>query len=189
MYAVSIRPASAPGCSSMWSVPPGTSTRHCSPPQRSRAAAATATVPVPHERVSPTPRSNTRIRTWPGATNSTNSTFTPSGNRSAENIGARVRSSGSTASTKHTAWGLPTSAGVASKRSPFSSTGVASGSTSTRPMSTRNCPSRSWVTIRSPARVPTSMLVPCASPSSTRNLAKTRTPLPHISDTEPSALR
>ena len=37
--------------------------------------------PVPHERVSPTPRSCTRIATRPSCTGVTNSTFTPWGNR------------------------------------------------------------------------------------------------------------
>ena len=41
------------------------------------------THPVPHERVSPEPRSWTRIATWRGPRSTTNSTLTPSGTRRA----------------------------------------------------------------------------------------------------------
>src|SRR5436190_1158614 len=40
---------------------------------------AAATAPVPHERVSPTPRSCTRIEMWSSPCDTTNSTLTPSG--------------------------------------------------------------------------------------------------------------
>ena len=67
---------------------PQASARACAPRRRrssrpaARSAATTAaTVPVPHERVSPTPRSCTRIATSPvAAPAETNSTFTPCGN-------------------------------------------------------------------------------------------------------------
>lgn len=48
-------------------------------PTAAAAATALATVPVPHEKVSPTPRSHTRMRTWWGATGSMNSTLARSG--------------------------------------------------------------------------------------------------------------
>ena len=76
-------------------VPPGTSTRQDDPsgPDPSAVAAATtaAQIPVPQERVSPTPRSCTRIRRCRSPTTAMNSTFCPSG--SAGSItGGRVRS-------------------------------------------------------------------------------------------------
>ena len=50
--------------------------------------------------------------------------------------------------------------------------------------------SPSTVTVLIPSRVPTGIGAPAStSPASTRWRAKTRTPLPHISETEPSALR
>ncbi len=67
--------------------PPGMRTRSVpvdSPAWRNAATTA-ATVPVPHERVSPTPRSCTRIETAPSAGAVSTSTLTPSGNCAASN--------------------------------------------------------------------------------------------------------
>ncbi len=56
-------------------------------------------------------------------------------------------------------------------------------------MATRICPSGSTVASLTPARVATWTTGPLASDSSIRKRTKTRTPLPHISAIEPSALR
>ena len=76
--------------------------------------------PVPQERVSPTPRSWTRIATWPGPIGRTSSTFVPcggSGRRRAAR--ARSRTSRSTSSgSATTVCGLPRSTDRAEKGSP-----------------------------------------------------------------------
>ena len=61
-------------------MPPGadTSTSRPAPPNTAPATAA-AHVPVPDERVGPTPRSQIRMRMRPGASTTANSTFVPSG--------------------------------------------------------------------------------------------------------------
>src|SRR5699024_7706744 len=73
------------------SSPPVTSTT-TSPvasPASARSTTAVSTIPVPHDIVSPDPRSWTRMRTLPPASGVANSTLTPSGKNSPSNCGAR----------------------------------------------------------------------------------------------------
>src|SRR5262249_11815911 len=130
-------------------VPPGTRTVTCSPTRRRRwATAADAHTPVPHDRVSPTPRSQTRIVSSSSPATATNSTFVPRGKRaSASRCGpcwvTRVVSGSSTSSTR---CGLPMPAAspwyvtpwnVTSRSSALAaSSGISAGSNVTGPMST-----------------------------------------------------
>src|SRR5699024_3486539 len=74
---------SRPGRRCTRSVPPGTSTvvveGASTSPDQNRVPIAAAQTPVPQERVSPTPRSWTRIEMRPGPRTRTNSTLLPSG--------------------------------------------------------------------------------------------------------------
>ena len=83
-------------------------------PGSASAATAAATVPVPHERVSPTPRSCTRIDTAPLDGAVSTSTLTPSGNCARSNRTGAATSSAASSSTvrsgsTHARCGLPTS--------------------------------------------------------------------------------
>src|SRR5512132_3457489 len=83
-------------------------------PWYASAATAAATVPVPHERVSPTPRSCTRIDTEPLDGAVSTSTLTPSGNCSVSNrTGAATSSAASStvvrSGSTQARCGLPTS--------------------------------------------------------------------------------
>jgi hypothetical protein len=174
---------------------------------------------VPLALVSPTPRSQIRPSTRPGAGTATNSTFVPSGNSGSVAITGpqAVTGAAATSSTRTTACGLPIDR-VVTSMTRFSAVTAASrpaagaarttwsnrsGLTSTtavpvgtgRPMSTRTSatvPSscrRVTSTALTPPRVSTRTASPFTIPRSTRYLATHRTPLPHISETDPSALR
>ena len=127
------------------------------------AATATAQMPVPHERVSPTPRSCTRIRTRPGSAGWTNSTFTPAGTSSA----ARARTSSVRSTSRHGGaqsrsatpgapsmlrWSATLNHRIDSTVSPKSSirSGCSSvgGKTSRMPPRTANSPRRSTRSVR-----------------------------------------
>ena len=98
------------GPSSTSRSPPGTVTRTCAPTVPRRCiTAADAHAPVPHDCVSPAPRSHTRIRIRSGASTVTNSTFTRAGKRgSCSSTGpTRARSTASGSSTAITQCGLP----------------------------------------------------------------------------------
>ncbi len=70
-------------------------------------------VPVPQDRVSPTPRSCTRIATGSCAAGAMNSTFAPFGNSSTSRQGALVRSSAPmSALVTHARCGFPTSTAI-----------------------------------------------------------------------------
>src|ERR1700756_5301967 len=95
--------------------PPGTRTVSVpvSAPAWASAANAAATVPVPHERVSPTPRSWTRIWTDPPTDAASTSTLTPSGNWARSNCTGAATSRAASSSTlsrgsTHARCGLPT---------------------------------------------------------------------------------
>ncbi|OIQ70547.1 hypothetical protein GALL_478410 [mine drainage metagenome] len=174
--------------------PPGTLTVHeVSPikPNLSAVARATAQVPVPHERVSPTPRSNTRIETSRSPSILTNSTFTPAGKAFSGVMLGCIRSgpAASRESTKTTACGFPTSTFVAGYSLPSMETTTDPGSVLTTPMSTLMSPTTGTVTFLSPSRVPIKKCPGSTNPLSTRYLAMTRIPLPHISASDPSWFR
>src|SRR5581483_4681174 len=100
------------GCRSTTSSPPGTRTviRPGARPRR-WAAPAAAHAPDPHDAISPTPRSQTRIRR-PEAVGTATSTLVRLGKRTSCSSTGPCRSSGtaSGSSTKITKWGLPTPA-------------------------------------------------------------------------------
>src|SRR5258708_40325743 len=103
--------------------PPGTSTVYGTPgpaPSRRAAAIIAAQAPVPQERVSPTPRSNTRSAIWRGPTGATNSTFTPFGYAAAgRQTGASISAPApATPATNTTAGGLPMATGPESASRP-----------------------------------------------------------------------
>src|SRR5207248_3151403 len=167
-------------------VPPRTCTITCSPTRPRRwATAADAHTPVPHESVSPTPRSHTRMFSSSGPVTAMNSTFVRRGKRaSVSRCGpcwtTRVVSGSSTSSTK---CGLPMPAAspwyvtpwnVTSRSSALgASSGISAGSNVTGPMSTvapTSSPvagSRSSSTSRRPARVSTTSRFPSPIPSRT----------------------
>ena len=183
--------------------PPGTSTSHVAPVSREPAqklvAIAAAQAPVPHDRVSPTPRSCTRIATCPGPIGRTSSTFVPCTGSGRTTGGLeRSTSSRSTCSgSATTVWGLPRSTLSAENGSPPSRwtraskpsrAAVAASARRHGPRPTAN-PSPSTRTCLTPARVAIANSSEVSSPSRRRNAANTRVPLPHISDRLPSALR
>ena len=100
------------GARATTSSPPGTATviRAGASPRR-WATPAAAQAPDPHEAVSPTPRSQTRIRR-PEAVGTAISTLVRLGKRGSCSSTGPCRSSGtaSGSSTKTTKWGLPTPA-------------------------------------------------------------------------------
>src|SRR5215218_3761767 len=190
----------------MRTVPPGVQSSSRRPPRSSMtsgrparpltwAATATAQAPVPQASVSPTPRSQVRWRTVARSTTWANSTLVLSGEKAGwvSTAGPRVGTGAlSTSSTNTPACGLPRDRQVAMTCAPSTSRVRSSSrvggpmSTVTRSMSPRSsaCSSRCLT----PARVSRSQLAP-TRPRSPRYLPTTRTPLPHISATEPSALR
>src|SRR5207248_2328099 len=189
-------------------VPPRTCTITCSPTRPRRwATAADAHTPVPHESVSPTPRSHTRMVSSSGPVTVMNSTLVRCGKRSSvSRCGpcwtTRVVSGSSTSSTK---CGLPMPAAspwyvtpwnVTSRSSALgASSGISAGSNVTGPMSTvapTSSPvawSRSSATSRRPAPVSTTSRFPSPIPSRTASQERQPIPFPLISARLPSALR
>src|SRR2546423_11263597 len=93
--------------------PPGTSTVMGWRPDWVATTATVAQTPVPQDRVSPTPRSYTRIVTWDGATTLANSTLTPLGKTAGSASGGADRSRSATGlSTRQTRCGLPVETAV-----------------------------------------------------------------------------
>lgn len=92
-------------------------------------------------------------------------------------------------STKATAWGLPMFTLRAFQLRPSRLTVTPSSGRSARPMETVMAPSLAMCTFFTPPRVATARSPCSTSPARWRYPAKTRTPLPHISAIEPSALR
>ena len=152
-----------------------------------------------HERVSPTPRSCTRMAMCPGPSARTNSTLAPPAGSGCSS-GASVRSRFSRAmpsGSMTTACGLPRSSDSAgtglpwrgftmtskpSRRAPSSSTSRHGPRSTAYPVSVMR-------TFLTPARVAMLKELPKTRPSRRRKAAKTRVPLPHISASEPSPLR
>ena len=177
-------------------------------PAQKRAAAAAAHAPVPQESVSPTPRSCTRISSRPTSVSSwssgtTNSTLVPfEGTGSTTGAACRSRASSfSPSDSTTTVCGLPMSMDTPGRGTvrPWAVTTQSEPRSRASspwlklqgPMSTAY-PAEVRATVRAPARVPIRTRAPggrLSSPSRTRWSTKTRTPLPHIWASEPSALR
>src|SRR5579862_2270761 len=103
------------------SVPPSRMTSQLRGTRRLRALATSdAQAPVPHARVSPTPRSQTRILNFAGPATLTNSTFACSGNSACRSRRAPIPDTGaaSASETKTTQCGLPTETAAVSSSTP-----------------------------------------------------------------------
>ena len=155
------------------SAPPGTMTCHWPgtvfvAEERAAAAAAAATAPVPQARVSPEPRSCTRMLSVPGPVTRTSSTLPPAGKSAGSRPGGSARSNLSSASsTRQARCGLPTLIRRPSRTAPPIT--VRPGpSTLTGPMSTVIRPSGSARTWRTPDRVATANAGLAARPCSSR---------------------
>ena len=158
-------------------------------PVATAAATAAATAPVPQDRVSPEPRSWTRISTSFSPASASTSTLAPAGKIEASTSGGTVRSKPASGwSTTQARCGLPTLTAIPEhRRPPISAELVPSALAG--PMSTLKVSRSACQTSRIPARVAIAIWGPAASPESIRYLANTRIPLPHISAMLPSALR
>ncbi len=146
--------------------PPGTLTSQApSPlPLAAAAAAAAATAPVPHERVSPEPRSCTRMATLRGPVTRTSSTLPPSGNCPGSSSGAWDRSNeASGTSTRQARCGFPTDTRSPGYARP-ARTAFPGPSTATAPISTVTPPPAPIRIRRGPDRVPTVNSGPAARP-------------------------
>src|SRR6478609_1039268 len=150
-------------------VPPGTRTVTVPVdlPSAARWAAATATVPVPQERVSPTPLSCTRMATLSGPRTTTNSMFTPLGNTSESNSGCTVRSSVVRSSVTQTRCGLPTSTATPTNSRPATWADEVTPSVA-GPISIVTSPAAGTSAVRVPPRVANITRPGGAHPASTR---------------------
>ena len=145
--------------------PPGTVTcqRLAAGPAACWAAAAAATAPVPQDRVSPEPRSCTRMLSAAGPVTRTSSTLPPSGKSAGSSPGGVVRSNlPSSSSTGQARCGFPTEIRRPRWTAP-SSTAWPGPSTVAGPMSTVSWPSGSARTWRTPDRVATPKAGPLTS--------------------------
>ena len=135
---------------------------------RAAAAAAAATAPVPQDRVSPLPRSCTRMLIAELPVTRTSSTLPPSGKSAGSSPGGTDRSNlSSLPSTRKARCGLPTLIRSPSSTAPPSTARLAP-STVTGPMSTVIRPSGSTCTCLFPPRVATPKSGPLARPWSSR---------------------